>query len=173
MHRGSADVEAWRKRWFVEDPPANAKDQWPKTETRFLLDFDPGYRLRRLYFLHRKISYFYRFPRDAGLAMSPEELARALPQDIAALLHDAASWQRFRDALIRIKHTLAGPVLTLRLVTHNLREDKELAARAKQVLPPEDVVNVSAGRSGRTGWCAILSARARSPNFQAKSLRVT
>jgi patatin-related protein len=133
-------LEEWRNRWFVEDPPDGvAEDAWPKTQTRFLLDFDLGYRLRRLYFLHRKINYFYRFSPEKAARMSPEELQRALPPDVANFVRNAESWQRFRQALLRIKTALARPVLKLRLVDRALREDKDLIAQTRQALSREDV----------------------------------
>jgi patatin-related protein len=132
-------LEGWRDRWFVEDPEVISEDRWPKTQTRFLLDFDPGYRLRRLYFIHRKITYFYRFTPERVTKMRPEERLRALPEEIAALLADADRWRRFQKALLQIKAALAEPVRQLRLVGRAIRQDQELVKKVRQALSRADL----------------------------------
>jgi patatin-related protein len=132
-------IEEWRNRWFVEDPSHIAEDAWPKTQTRFLLDFDPGYRLRRLYFLHRKINYFYGFSPEKAAGMTRDQLLRVLPEEVAAFVSKPESWRRFRQALLQIKAALAEPVRKLRLVDRAIREDPKLIAQTRQALSREDV----------------------------------
>ncbi|MFN2508870.1 MAG: patatin-like protein [Chthoniobacterales bacterium] len=137
-------IEEWTNCWFVEDPAPEliAKNWWPKTQTRFLLDFDPGYRLRRLFFLHRKITYFYRLGPD-----SPEATERdLLPQEVAALLLDPERWRRFRSALLEIKRALAKVLLELRMVGRQIRGDQELLAALKQALPREEIARWTQNR---------------------------
>ena len=124
-------VEHWRDRHYVEDPaPSRA------TQFRFLLDFDLGYRLRRLYFIHRKITYFYRFaPNSAEMIERQRQRARnrpdLLPPEIAAIVDrvdQPEALQRFRDALLEIKRELAGVLRDLREAARALRSDRQLAA---------------------------------------------
>ncbi len=118
-------VEAWRKSRYAEDPP----DQDPQidpdkkimTESKFLMDFDPSYRLRRLFFIHRKITFFYRFALGSEQAKDRDELLKQsypdpLPDEIAEILDsgDKARWARFREELLKIKLPLANALAELR-----------------------------------------------------------
>ena len=129
-------VEAWRKSRYAEDPP----DQDPKidpdkkimTESKFLMDFDPSYRIRRLFFINRKITFFYRFvPGSSQEQRYPD----ALPPKIADLLKssDGKRWPRFREELLKIKLPLANALADLRRDCHTLRDSDQLKGLIKEM----------------------------------------
>lgn len=130
-------VEHWRNRWYAEDPPQHsptAGGNLAATQTKFLLDFDLGYRLRRLFFLHRKITYFYRFAPGSPETMERQRtrergLPDPLPPEIAEIVDQADQPERlhrFRAALLDIKRALAGVLHELRQARRELRKDKQL-----------------------------------------------
>jgi patatin-related protein len=129
-------VESWRKTFYAEDP----SDQKVFTESRFLMDFDPSYRLRRLFFLHRKITFFYRFAPGSEQTKDRDELLKQgypdpLPAEIARILDsgDESRWASFREALLEIKSALANVVADLRRIDRTLREDAELKGRLQKM----------------------------------------
>ena len=137
-------VEAWRKSRYAEDPP----DQDPQidpdkkimTESKFLMDFDPSYRLRRLFFIHRKITFFYRFALGSEQAKDRDELLKQsypdpLPDEIAEILDsgDKARWARFREELLKIKLPLANALADLRRDCQALRNSDELKNLIKEL----------------------------------------
>ena len=129
-------VEAWRKSRYAADPP----DQDPQidpdkkimTESKFLMDFDPSYRLRRLFFIHRKITFFYRFVPGSSREQGD---ADALPPKIADILKsgDESRWRRFREELLKIKLPLAKALADLRRDCHALRKSDELKNLIKEL----------------------------------------
>jgi patatin-related protein len=129
-------VEAWRKSHYAEDPPAQDPqidpDKKIMTESKFLMDFDPSYRLRRLFFIHRKITFFYRFV--PGLSQE-QGSADALPPKIAEILKsgDEKRWTRFREELLKIKLPLANAVADLRRDCRALRNSDELKDLIKEM----------------------------------------
>lgn len=52
-------LREWRIDKYLESPTEQDKAQGKRTETEFLLNFDFDYRLRRLYFVRRKINNLY------------------------------------------------------------------------------------------------------------------
>ncbi len=137
-------VEAWRKSRYAEDPP----DQDPQidpdkkimTESKFLMDFDPSYRLRRLFFIHRKITFFYRFALGSEQAKDRDELLKQsypdpLPDEIAEILDsgDKARWARFREELLKIKLPLANALAELRDDCQALRKSDEIKNLIKEM----------------------------------------
>jgi patatin-related protein len=128
-------VEHWREAHYAEDPPPGKL-----TESRFLMDFDPGYRLRRLFFLHRKITFFYRFAKDSPQAAERRIRKDAgcpdpLPEKIAELFdsNDAASWTRFRTALLSLKDKLSRVVSDLRRVENSWQDDVTLKGHLRDM----------------------------------------
>lgn len=129
-------VEVWRKTHYAEDPP----DQDPQidpdkkimTESKFLMDFDPSYRLRRLFFIHRKITFFYRFAPNSS---QKQGYADALPPEIADILksNDEKRWPRFREELLKIKLPLANALADLRRDCHALRNSDQLKHLIKEM----------------------------------------
>src|SRR4030095_14981338 len=119
----------WRKSHYAEEPPAQDPqidpDKKIMTESKFLMDFDPSYRLRRLFFIHRKITFFYRFV--PGLSQEQGN-AHPLPPKSAEVLKsgDEKRWARFREELLKIKLPLANAVADLRRDCRALRNSDEL-----------------------------------------------
>ena len=119
-------IERWRHSKYAEDPNTDSV----KTESEFLLNFDPAYRLRRLFFVHRRISFFYRFAPASPEAndrarLLAEKLPDPLPPEVAKILDDPnpERWMRFRKELLEIKPKLAAAVRDLRKACRELRRN--------------------------------------------------
>ena len=117
-------VRAWRESRYVTyldpDQPA-ARDASaatggaaPLTQNRFLLDFDLGYRLRRLNFVRRKADKIYRMDDEAGGLLKAAGVAAEWPGDDA----QAA----FRRTVIEVKRGLTIAFVSLRRVERALNE---------------------------------------------------
>lgn len=122
-------VESWRNRRYKENPSPG--DESVAAETKFLLDFDISYRLRRLFFLSRKITFFYRFKTDSVEARErqrclDEGLPDPLPAELAAVFESSENWELLREALRGEKERLAVPLRILRTAERALNGDSQL-----------------------------------------------
>ena len=146
-------VRVWRDDNFAEEPesgsvpygsdndfPAGAGRSRPRSsQNSFLSAFDLDYRMRRIFFLQRRVGTLARVrpreaaaPADASLEAAPdcrEELLDVLdtPEKIAA----------FRQQVRELKKGLADPLRILVSAERRLLDDKKLAEMLAACLVPE------------------------------------
>jgi patatin-related protein len=79
-------LREWRIDQYHESPTEEEKAQGKKTETEFLLNFDFDYRLRRLYFVRRKINNLFLKKENEEIRNEFKEIKKKLSQTINNLL---------------------------------------------------------------------------------------
>ena len=136
-------IERWRHSKYAEDP----KTDLLKTEFAFVLYFDAAYRFRRLFFVHTRISSFYRFAPGSPEAkdrvrLIKEKFSDPLPPEVAKIFDDPdpARWKRFREELLHIKEKLADALRYLRKTCGDVRSNHALKLAIEQFQPDKDEV---------------------------------
>lgn len=90
-------IRAWRSKHYVVYYAKNTPKEKQRTENRFLLDFDLGYRLRRIVFVQGKLDVFY------GGGPQAQSILRSIGIDFDLDGRDA---EAFRAELVRIRSRL-------------------------------------------------------------------
>ena len=141
-------VEAWRDDNFAEEPeagshPYGSAEDFPvasgksrprSSQNSFLAAFDIDYRLRRIFFLQRRVAALSRLRPRAAFA-APD--AAECPEELLDILDAPEALEAFRAELRRLKRELAEPLRILVSLERKILEDKTLAQMLTACLVPE------------------------------------
>jgi len=143
-------IDTWRDATFAEEPEEGSKpfgkpgDALPtpsqirprSSQNSFLSSFDIDYRLRRIFFLQRRIGELLRVPPPMG---DSAPAGRSHEQDLLVasftwLVDDAGERKAFREELRRIKAALAEPLGELVNAEGELYKNQDVARMLTECL---------------------------------------
>ena len=107
-------LSAWREKNYKAGDPADGPTDAPNFESRFLLAFDTGYRLRRFFFIQTRLNNIARAATLEEVRLAQRGIARP------------AAAKKIQDLLCAIKEIAAGGVQKLRTAERELQQDKKL-----------------------------------------------
>jgi patatin-related protein len=142
-------IEKWVDEMFAEDPDQGAKvfatpgDQFPEgntirprsTQACFLASFDIEYRMRRIFFLQRRIGDLLRLdPAHPSESADPSRVRLSCPDWLAAIINDTTQMGAFRSELLTIKRGLDEPLSILTGVERATLKSAQIGPMLQQAL---------------------------------------